>query len=82
MKTRRDNAGGKGVNRVFKNGAGETARIGRYAWNIKSPLFGLYFVDIIGRFGLSSNVGVPEHFRTYADAKAYLCQLGFVPANE
>lgn len=61
---------------MFKNAAGLTARIGRYAWDIKSPLFGLYFVSIVGR------VGVSKYFRSHDDAKAYLCSLGFVPTVE
>ncbi|MCM1124596.1 MAG: hypothetical protein NC416_18630 [Eubacterium sp.] len=58
------------------NTYGATARIGRFTWNIGSPLFGKYFVDIQTSFG-SSNMNTPESFDTKEQAEKYLIGIGF-----
>lgn len=55
---------------------GATARIGRFTWDIMSPLFGKYYIDIQTAFG-SANRDTPESFDTKEQAEKYLTDIGF-----
>ena len=65
---------------MFRQSNGTVARIGRYDWDITSPLFGKFYVDVQGLMG-SENDGVPESFRTRAYAIAWLEKRGFKPSR-
>lgn len=45
--------------RFFKRKSGDYARLGRFDWNIASPLFGKYYVDVQTAYGSSNTDGVP-----------------------
>lgn len=62
---------------LFKRIGGSRAQIRRFDWNIESPLFGKWFVDIRNSIGMSDNAGTPEYFTEKQDAVDYLEQLGF-----
>jgi len=50
---------------------GDYVLTGRYS-DIRSPLFGKYYVDWHNRTGRSINDGVPDSFDTWADVISYL----------
>ena len=57
---------------------GATARIGRFTWDIMSPLFGKYYVDIQTPFGSENHSDVPESFDSKESAHRFLTECGFV----
>ena len=62
---------------IYKN-YNLTARIGRYTWNITSPLFGKYYVDIQTPFGSRNTPNIPESFDSKESAHTFLTECGFV----
>lgn len=54
----------------------EVARIGRFTWNVTSPFFGRWYIDIQTPFG-SRNKGIPESFQTKESAERFLFENGF-----
>ena len=61
----------------FKRINGDYARLGRYDWNITSPLFGKYFVDIQTPFGSDNTDEVPNG-ETLSFCEQWLKERGFV----
>lgn len=55
----------------------EAARIGRFTWDVMSPLFGKYYIDIQTAFGSRNTSDVPESFDTKESAEKFLFELGF-----
>ncbi len=62
--------------RYFKRNNGDYARLGRYDWNIASPLFGKYFVDIQTPFGSDNTDEVPNG-ETLSLCEQWLKKHGF-----
>lgn len=56
---------------------GEIARIGRFTWDIMSPLFGRYYVDIQTPFGSENTSDIPESFPSRESAEQFLFEIGF-----
>lgn len=63
--------------RFFKRNNGDYARLGRFDWNIASPLFGKCYVDIQTPFGSNNTDEVP-HGETRSYCEQWLKERGFV----
>lgn len=61
---------------MYKN-YNETARIGRFTWDIMSPVFGRYYIDIQSSFGNKNTGSIPESFESKESAENFLFELGF-----
>lgn len=55
----------------------EVARIGRFTWDIMSPLFGKYYLDIQTAFGSRNISDIPESFDSFESAEKFLFESGF-----
>ncbi len=65
--------------RYFKRKNGDYARLGRFDWDITSPLFGKYYIDIQTPFGSNNTAEVPNG-QPLAFCEQWLMENGFIEA--